>query len=128
MVRTKEFYVLIAITIMMPILAVAGVYYFAKVSAMGISYIGDTYFIPDYMKCTVNDNQITFNVTSKSEYTTSDGIKKNMTYIQYNQNFDTNWYNVDKVQFDKFQIDEKYTCNFTKENKNYTLSNCRLNQ
>jgi hypothetical protein len=108
MKHTKEFWILMAITISVPIFVAI---LFVSANALVVSHIyeGESF--------TVNDTHAIFNLTSKSYKVNVSG-----THIGGES------YLINKTELDKMQFDHRYSCNVTKEFPygwlNTTLTNC----
>jgi hypothetical protein len=108
MKHTKEFYVLMAITAIIPI-------------TIAILFIAFNYFISSYAypydNANFNATTVTFNLTQKSY--TSD---RSGTFIHGDR------FSVNRTELDSMEFDHRYVCNLTRKlpfDLNNSLSDCR---
>lgn len=121
--HSREFYVLIAATIILPILLIFTVWGIGT----GTTFIIKEMLYPPYAHAKINGSQISFNLTDKSEYISTfsqDRIMKIFVQSEYYRHYN-------KSDFDNLAIYHKYSCNLSDErffpnyfSPNFTISDC----
>lgn len=113
--KSKEFWVIIGITLLIPVMVIGGLY------ALTV-YTASPYHPLTEKETVMNSTHITFIVTNKYMYKDRVGIGINVDdYIIPN-----------KSEFDALEFKKQYTCNITMYgwiiNVNHSMSDCKENK